>query len=183
MHVGHVIHRLRKERKMTLQELSAGSGVALATLSRIENGKMTGTLDSHMRICESLGVALPDLYRDLVASSKKIEVQTRKTRTDVFIHDKKATSEMLAPTVLNKKMMPTLIKTSKGGNTHKEETKPGIEKFVYVLEGRVEASIGSERYSLAKEDTLYFESSVPHYFRNAGKGEARMISVVCPPAL
>jgi glyoxylate utilization-related uncharacterized protein len=110
-------------------------------------------------------------------------VQTQKTRTDVFVHDKKAASEILAPNVLNKKMMPTLIRMSRGGNTHKEETKPGIEKFLYVLYGKVEANIGNEKYSLSKGDTLYFESSAPHYFRNTGKGDARIISVVCPPAL
>ncbi|MDP3790355.1 MAG: helix-turn-helix transcriptional regulator, partial [Candidatus Omnitrophota bacterium] len=95
MHIGEVIHRLRKEKKMTLLELSKTSGVALATLSRIENGKMTGTLESHMNISKALEVSLPDFYRDLSESQKTIEVQTRKTRTDAFIHDKRSSSEML----------------------------------------------------------------------------------------
>jgi quercetin dioxygenase-like cupin family protein len=144
---------------------------------------MTGTLDSHMRICRALEIALPDLYRNMLASSHKIEVQTKKTRTDVFIHDKKAASEILAPNVLNKKMMPTMIKIARSGNTHKEETKPGIEKFVYVLDGKVEAVIGEDTYGISKGDTLYFESSVPHFFRNTGAADARMICVVCPPVL
>ena len=183
MNVGEIVHRLRKDRKMTLLGLSTKSGVALATLSRMENGKMTGTLDSHMRICQALEIALPDLYKDLVASTRKIEVQTKKTRTDVFVHDRRATSEMLAPNVLNKKMMPTMIKIAKSGYTHKEETKVGIEKFIYVLEGKVELNIGDEKFNLTKGDTLYFESSVPHYFKNTGTGEARMICVVTPPML
>ena len=183
MHVGEIIHALRKERKMTLLELSNKSGVALATLSRMENGKMTGTLESHMNICKALEISLPGLYRDLEASTKTVDVQTKKTRTDVFVHDKKATSEMLAPNVLNKKMMPTMIKIAKGGNTHNEETKPGIEKFAYVLDGKVEANIGGGHYILGRGDTLYFESSVPHYFKNVGAGEARLICVITPPAL
>jgi quercetin dioxygenase-like cupin family protein/DNA-binding Xre family transcriptional regulator len=183
MHVGEIIHDLRKERKMTLLELSDKSGVALATLSRMENGKMTGTLESHINICKALEISLPDLYRDLEASTKTIDVQTKKTRIDVFVHDKKATSEMLAPNVLNKKMMPTMIKMAKGGNTHNEETKPGIEKFAYVLDGKIEANIGEEKYILGRGDTLYFESSIPHYFRNVGAGEARLICVITPPAL
>jgi quercetin dioxygenase-like cupin family protein/DNA-binding Xre family transcriptional regulator len=183
MNVGEIIHRLRKERKMTLLELSKLSGVALATLSRMENGKMTGTLDSHMSICRSLGVSLPDFYRDLEASMKTVDVQAAKSRTEVFIHDKKAASEMLAPNVLNKKMMPTMVRIQKGGVTHREETRPGIEKFAYVLEGRLEASIGDEKFSLGKGDTLYFDSSAPHYFKNTGAGDARMICVVTPPAL
>ena len=168
---------------MTLLELSTKSGVALATLSRMENGKMTGTLESHMNICKALEIPLPNLYRDLEASAKTVDLQTKKARTDVFVHDKKAVSEMLAANVLNKKMMPTMIRIQKGGNTHKEETKPGIEKFAYLLDGKVEANIGAEKYVLSKGDTLYFESSVPHYFKNIGAGDARLICVTCPPTL
>ena len=182
MHVGEIIHKLRKSKKMTLLELSTESGVALATLSRMENGKMTGTLESHMKICKALETSLPDLYKDLVSSKKKVELQTARARTDVFVHDKKATSEILASNVAAKKMMPTMIHIRKGGSTHKEETKPGAEKFIYVLEGKVEANIGDTRYNLGKGDTIYFESSLEHYFRNTSNGESRIISVVCPPA-
>jgi glyoxylate utilization-related uncharacterized protein len=150
----------------------------------MENGKMTGTLDSHMRLAEALGIALPDLYRDLSPARKAVEVRTRKAKdVDVFVHDKRSSSEILASDVLNKKMMPVMVKIQKGGTSHKEETKPGIEKFIYVVDGRVEAVVGNERYMLGKGDTLYFNSSAQHYFRNLGTGESRLISVTCPLVL
>ena len=183
MHVGEIIHKLRKTRKMTLLELSNESGVALATLSRMENGRMTGTLESHMKICKALETNLPDLYKDLSASKKTVELRPRALRADVFVHDNKAVSEMLASNFMNKKMMPILIKIGKSGRTHSEETKSGSERFVYLLEGKVEANIGENKYDLVKGDSLYFESSLPHYFRNAGSGEARLVSVTTPPAL
>lgn len=181
MHVGEIIHRLRKEKELTLLELSEKSGVALATLSRIENGKMTGTLESHMNICKALEITLPELYKDLSASKKTLEIRSRKEHADVFVHDKNSSAEMLASKVLNKKMMPILIKIAEGGSTHKEETKSGVEKFVYVLDGKVEANIGEETYNLTRGDTLYFESSLPHQFKNTGKGESRLICVISPP--
>lgn len=183
MKIGSIIRRFRLERKMTLVELSKASGVALATLSRIENGKMTGTLESHMSIAEAFGLTIPELYKDLAASRKTVELQSRKARTDVFIHDNRSSSEMLASDTLRKKMMPILITIRKGGTTHKEETKPGIEKFLYVLEGKIEAVLGDERYALAKGDTLYFDASIPHYLKNSDTAEARAIAVTAPPAL
>ncbi|MDD5495533.1 MAG: XRE family transcriptional regulator [Candidatus Omnitrophica bacterium] len=183
MEIGSVLHDLRKEKGMTLAELADKSGVALATLSRMENGKMTGTLESHMKICEALGITLPDLYKDLAPSKKTVEVKTGKSHSDVFVHNKKSSSEMLAANALNKKMLPVLIKLQRGGATHKEETKPGIEKFIYILEGKIEAVIGNEKHNLIKGDTLYFNSSIPHHFRNLATGETVLISVMSPPAV
>jgi len=183
MHVGEIIHKLRKSKKMTLLELSNESGVALATLSRMENGKMTGTLESHIRICRALGANLPDLYKDLISSKQNIELHPKTAKTDVFIHDNKTASEMLSSNFVNKKMMPVLIKIGKSGRTHNEETKNGVEKFIYVIDGKVEANIGENKYDLVKSDSLYFESSLPHYFRNTGSTEARLISVITPPVI
>lgn len=183
MHVGEIINRIRKEREMTLAELSEKSGVALATLSRVENGKMTGTLQSHMNIARAFEITIPELYKDLPSSKKTIEAQTKDTARDVFVYKKDSSSEMLASKVMDKKMMPILIKINKAGSTHKEETRPGVEKFIYVLDGKIEAAIGDEKYNLTKGDTLYFESSVPHYFKNTGAGETRLICVSCPPTL
>jgi transcriptional regulator with XRE-family HTH domain len=179
--LGKTIHALRKENKMTLLELADKSGVALATLSRMENGKMTGTLESHMKICEALGVSLPDLYKNLYTSKRAVDIQNRKSRAEVFIHDKKSSEELLASKISNKKMMPVLIKISKGGKTQKEETKSGIEKFIYVLEGKIEAAIGEEKYNLMKGDTLYFEGITPHCFKNTHDHDTKLLCMISPP--
>ena len=183
MQVGEIINKFREEKKMTLIEIAQRSGVALATLSRIENGKMTGTLESHMRICEALSVPLPELYLNLYPPRKSVDLQRQKSRTEVFIHDKKSSSELLASKVFNRKMMPVLIKIGKGGSTHKEETKYGIDKFIYVTDGKIEMGLGAEKYVLGKNDSLYFEAHIPHCFKNIGAAEAHVISVSCPPAL
>ena len=56
MNIGSVIRNLRKSQGLTLLKLSEMSKVALATLSRIETGKMTGTLESHMQIARALEI-------------------------------------------------------------------------------------------------------------------------------
>ena len=177
MHVGQIINKFRKERRMTLIGLSQKSGVALATLSRMENGKMTGTLKSHIKICEALDIALTDLYKELPSSKKTLEVKMKGAERKVSVHDKKSSSILLASNVQNKKMLPLLIVISKSGRTATEETSHGVEKFIYVLDGKIEAVIGEEKYGLGSGDTIYFDSSVPHYFKNSGASEARLVSI------
>jgi quercetin dioxygenase-like cupin family protein/DNA-binding Xre family transcriptional regulator len=162
---------------MTLLDLSEKSGVALATLSRIENGKMTGTLKSHIKICAAFGIPLTDLYKELPSSKKTLDVKTSPAGPKVSIHDRKSSSVMLVSGVQSKKMLPLLIAIVKGGRTAAEETSRGIEKFIYVLNGKVETVIGEEKYVLCSGDTVYFDSSTPHYFRNLHNGESRLISI------
>lgn len=183
MHIGELIHSARKEKRVTLVQLSEKSGVAVATLSRIENGKMTGTIDSHRRICEALEVPLPDLYREMTLSSKEVEVQTKRSKTELLPADRSFTAEILATKASGKKMMPMMLKIKKGGATNKEENRIGIEKFIYLLTGKVDAYIDKDIYSLSEGDTLYFDSSMPHCLKNVGMAEAVMIQVICPPVV
>ena len=182
MHVGELIRKFRKEKKMTLLELSEKSGVALATLSRMENGKMTGRLESHIKICAALEITLPELYKDLPTSKKIIELHTKTGNADVFIHNKKSSSEILISSAASKKMTPVMVTISENSSTNNEEAKPGIERFVYVLDGKIEAYIGEEKYNLTKGDTLYFAASIPHHFKNTGGGAAHLITVTSPSA-
>ena len=64
MNFGKTIRKLRKVRKLTLSDISRQSGVQLATLSRIENHKTTGSLQDHFRIANALGLKLSDLIRE-----------------------------------------------------------------------------------------------------------------------
>jgi transcriptional regulator with XRE-family HTH domain len=180
MHVGEAINKLRKEKRMTLLDLCRKSGVALATLSRIENGKMTGTLKSHMRIAEALGITIIDLYKDLPESKKTLEVKTKEPEQKVTVHDKKSSTVMLVSSLQNKKMLPLFITIAKLARTNTDQTPTDVDKFIYVLMGKIEANIGEEKYVLSYGDTIYFDSSAPHYFKNIGNGEAQLISVSSP---
>ncbi|HLF17572.1 MAG TPA: XRE family transcriptional regulator [Candidatus Omnitrophota bacterium] len=183
MYIGKRMQELRKARDMTLSELSENSGVQIATLSRMENNKMTGTLESHMNIAKALGVDVTQLYSDIIRVESKVDIQKTPSSSDVFVHSDKSSYEMLTTKVLSKKMMPILLKLEPGGQTAPEENKLGTEKFIYTLEGKVEVTIGKDSYSLSKGNTLYFDASLKHFFVNEGKSTAKLVCVITPPAL
>ncbi len=183
MNIGSKIRQLRQDVGLTLEELSKKSGIALATLSRIENEKMIGTLESHMKISKALGITLPQLYAGLEGDKKEAVVQKETLRAEVFVHNKKSSSEMLTSKVLAKKMMPIMIKIQPNGATVKEESKLGTEKFIYMFDGEIEAVIGDEKFKLTKGDTLYFNASLSHQLKNIGNTEAKCICVSSPVSL
>ena len=184
--IGLRLRALRKSQRVTLVELSNAAGIDVATISRIETGQMTGTLESHMKLARGLGVKLSQLYVGLEEAQAKegLAVQSPLARTDVYAHEAgKSSTAILTTDVLRKKLMPVLITIEPGGRTQKEEARVGTEKFLFVLEGTVDAVVGGERYALKRGSTLYFEASLPHELRNPGPKPARVLAVTTPPAL
>lgn len=180
MNIGNRIKDLRKAKGITLLELSKKSGVALATLSRMENGKMTGTVNSHQIICKALNTSMADLYRELENNSKTVETVSHAKRVEHFVHSDKAKYELLVSKPEEKSITPLMLKIEAGGQTHKEETKPGIEKFMYLMSGLLEACVGNKTFLLKRGDSLYFDASLPHSFKNTSKTSAEAICVITP---
>jgi mannose-6-phosphate isomerase-like protein (cupin superfamily) len=144
---------------------------------------MTGTLESHMRISQALGTTLVELYKGLSPAGRGAEVRVTKPEHDILIRGGDFSAEMLGARTSDKRMTPLLLRIGKNGQTPRDETKRGAEKFLYVLEGKVEVNLGDdERYPLHRGDTIYFDSSIPHRFRNTGGNEARLICVTSRPA-
>lgn len=183
MKIGNKLKLLRKGRKMTLKELSEKSGVQIATLSRMEHDIMTGTLESHMRIVKSLGVSLSDFYREIEDEQKTV-IFTGETRSrESLVRSKESVIELLTTDIADKKMMPVLIRINKGASASEEKCAVGMEKLIYLVEGRVKAKIGEKEYNLRKGDSLYFDASLPHTLHNTARTESLVLSVLSPPLL
>jgi len=184
MLIGSRIKELRESHKMTLTELSEKSGVQIATLSRIENLKMTGTLESHLNIAKALGVDLVELYQNVAESETKPEAsQVRSATAESFTYNDQASYEILTSKLMAKKMLPIILRIDADGKTNPEQNQSNSERFVFVLEGEVTAYIGKEAYTLKANGSLYFDASIEHYFENKGKKTVKMISVVTPVML
>ncbi len=183
MYIGKRLQELRKIKGISLTELAQKSGVQIATLSRIEHLRMTGTLESHMDIAKALDVDITQLYVDIIKEEDKVSLQTSKSKTDLFVHSEKSSYEILTSKVLSKKMMPILLKIEPDGQTNKEQNQINTEKFIFVLDGSIEVIIEETSYTLGKSNTLYFDASLPHCFINKGKSTAKILCVGTPVSL
>jgi quercetin dioxygenase-like cupin family protein/DNA-binding XRE family transcriptional regulator len=184
--IGERLRLLRQAQKRTLTELADLSGVDTATISRIETGRMSGTLESHIRLASALGLKLTDLYAGIeeVRARRGATVQLPAQQKDVYVHEAgKSSIALLTSDIMQKKLMPVLVTIEPGGRTQREEARVGTEKFLYVLDGAVEARVGEDTHQLKRGSSLYLDAAIPHSFRNAGRSAARMIAVVTPPAL
>ena len=181
--LGERIKKLRKSRRLTLVEISKKTRIDMATLSRIENGKMTGTLDSHMQIAEALGVRLPDLYEQVIDKVYQKKDEQARKRVETFSHSSGVVAELLTTGVLQKKMMPVILKLKPSGRTAPEEYSGITERFLYITKGSLEIQVGKETKTLKQGESLYFDASLPHSFRNPLKSDTEALSVLTPSSL
>ena len=178
---GQRLRTLRKERRLSLEQVAEKSSVALATLSRIENGKGSGTFKTHQRIAEAFGLSLPELYKDLRPQDHDaLQMDAHADEVETFNYDEKASAVLLAKQLSGKQMLPQLVLLEPDGKTTVEQYPTGTERWVFCLEGNVTVSVGATLYQLSAGGTLYFKASLPHRFENSGSAPAKLISVTSP---
>ncbi len=178
--VGNRVRELRKAKKVTLVELSKQTGIAQATLSRIETGTMIGTVESHQKIAEALGLGLAELYAPLDRRYQEIVKTSKDTPRKALHQTKGCHTELLTQEVTKKKISPLLVTLSGNSKSAQEQNDRGVEKFIWVLEGDVDAVLEKETYALKTGETLYFDASLPHRFVNPKAKPSKLFVAVSP---
>ena len=182
--IGEKIKLLRAD--MPQAELARRCGIDKAIISKIENNKMLGTVESHRKIAHIFGLNLAELY-SFTENDKKdmVEHHPGHIANDVY----QDFLEILTKSPLSKRMLPTLLVLSPGQERFLEETLKKVERFIFVLKGAVKIEIEGKSYTLKKKsadqkgDSLYSRSSKRHNIKNAGKEKARLLCVSSPPVL
>ncbi|MBI3307083.1 MAG: helix-turn-helix transcriptional regulator [Candidatus Omnitrophica bacterium] len=177
--LGQRIRTLRKTKRITLIDISKKTGIAQATLSRIETGSMMGTVESHEKIAEVLGIGLSELYSGVDRRYDEI-AHSRPEERKATPHSKNVEIQLLTQESSKKKITPLLLTLHAAGATQNEHQERGVEKFVYVLDGEVKVKVDKEEFHLKPGETLYFDASLNHQITNEKQKTARLLVAVSP---
>ena len=178
--LGIRLRNLRREKKITLIELSKTTGVAQATLSRMETGLMVGTVKNHQKIAEALGISLGQLYGGIDSRYERVGHQTGSEQRKVFAKTDQMKCELLTQEISKKKITPLLLTLNAHGKTEPEQLERGVEKIFFVVEGTVNVRLEQKEYILNPYDTLYFDASIPHQLHNLGNKQTKIFCAVSP---
>ncbi len=181
MNLGERIRTIRKQKKITLVELSKLTGVAQASLSRIETGIMNGTVESHRKIAEALGMNIAELYAGLDPKLSEITLRSDKdTKKQAEVKGDNVRLELLTTQLSTRKFAPILISMPQHASLTFEKLERGTEKFLWVQNGSITVTLNNTDYTLTQNETLYFDASFSHIIKNNGTTEAKVLSVTSP---
>ena len=183
MTLGRKLRELRQQKDWSLAELSKRSGVALSSLSRIETGRMTGTLESHIQVARAMGVRLAELYAGLDPLGGPLLEVHRKGEPGEKVQAGKASLTPLTGASLQKRMLGVILTLAPRQTTRRDRGPAGGEEFLYVLKGTLDLVVGQEKSRLGPGDSAYYQTSLPHQLTNPGATAAQALRVSSPPTL
>ncbi len=177
--VGAHIKELRRRRGLALRELARRSGVSHSTISLIERDRLSPSVDTLSAVLEALGSTLAGFFLQLDAD--KVCSPFFRARDLVEIGRSDAISHRMVGFGHPNRHLLMLHETyAPGADTGRVFSHAAQEAGV-VTRGRVEVTVGSDSRVLGQGDGYYFDSRLPHRFRNAGPEEAEIVSAVTPP--
>lgn len=167
--------RLRIRRGLSLAQVARATKVSIGFLSGLERGQMRSSIATLQRIARFYGTNIHSLFENATDNQRLVRPNQRK----VLEASSGVRMELLAWG--QTAMEPHLFRVKPGGGSGESYSHEG-EEFLHVLRGEFEIWLdGEERYLLKRGDSLYFQSSTPHRWRNPGSAEARLLWINTPP--
>ena len=172
---GQRFRRLRTRRGLSLARVAKATGVSVGFLSALERGQMRSSIATLRRIARFYRTNILSLFETAGDNPRLVRPSQRKileTTPDVRM-------ELLAWG--NTAMEPHLFRVKPGGGSGESYSHEG-EEFLHVLRGDFEIWLKSgEHYHLKPGDSLYFESTTPHRWKNPGRKETWVLWINTPP--
>ena len=174
MVLGQRLREIRKDRRLTLEEVSQLTGLARSTLSKIENEQISPTFQAMQKLVQGLEIDMPQLFtqpshrsasgrRDLIHKG-----QGKLHPTPTYEH------ELLAPNLTRKRMVPfKSIIRARSFDEFGDWVRHDGEEFLLVLEGS--AIFYSEFYepaALSEGDSVYYDCTMGHAITSTSEQDA-----------
>ncbi|MEJ6488856.1 XRE family transcriptional regulator [Leucobacter sp. USCH14] len=177
--LGSVIRRMRRAAAMTLQQMSAATGLSQSFLSQFERGHTQASISSLRLITEALGMNIHDVFG--VVGSEGYSAVVRNAERPLMPFGDRATKTIVSSRGLGR-FEALAVAFEPGGSTGDEQYAHGHhEELLLVLSGCVGVELGDERHLLDNGDSLAYHSETPHRVVNAGGETAQVLWIVSPP--
>ena len=180
------IKDVRKSKKITLSDLAEKTGISINYLSRMENGKANPSIGTIKKVTDVLEIQFMALGSDespIAAGNKKKKAEVvRKGNHKMLMYPKSKTVNYLLTPDLQRKLEVILSDAFPGESSVEEYLSHEGEEFGYIMEGRLEVTVGGEVYTLEEGDSIYFSSEQPHRLESIGDVPCKSFWVITPPS-
>jgi len=173
---GTKIRRLRTKKGLSLEDLAAKTGLEPDYLARIEALEEIPPVAAILQIAKALSLDAGGLLETggrKREERKKEEAYEKRTRSYAY--------RALPPGAGTKHLRAFLVSIDPHKDHDMVEYRHEGEEFIYVLEGKLELTVGSALHVLSAGESVHFNSGIRHMLRNPAGKKTRLLVVLYTP--
>lgn len=175
--LGVRLKEFRKGRGLSLEQLAEMSGVSRSAISKIERGEVTPTTSNLAKLAEALGTT----FAELMSRPSRGEVVVLRAKDQPCMVDDKTGFQRrcIAPILPSRGLDWVLNTLPKGQSTGQfVPHSVGVEEYIYVLSGELDALLDRQSHPLSAGDALFFRAHIPHEFIARGPGPCQYLLII-----
>jgi transcriptional regulator with XRE-family HTH domain len=160
--VGTRLRRMRDRQGYSLRALAERCGLSINAISQIERGENSPTVATLQRLANALGVQITDFFQE-EARQKTVLVkrdQGLRSQSNGVI------MESLGMGLSDQQLEPFRMVIQPGGGQMDDPVSHSGQEFIYCLEGEIEYTVGGRVVRLEQGDSLLFDATQLHGYRN-----------------
>jgi SAM-dependent methyltransferase/transcriptional regulator with XRE-family HTH domain len=159
--------RLRVERGISLPGLTEISGIGRNTLSGLEDGSQTATIDTVWQLAKALGLT----FGDLVDYASSAGVAPHGDGLNVRLVDKQS-----EPRLIESYLMELAPNVTRKAEAHS----PGVQEHIVMLKGAMLTGAETRPALISAGQHYSFDADVTHIYQSLERSAVAMVSVVYP---
>ena len=174
--LGNRMKSVRQACGLTLEAAAQRTGLAVSTIHKIENGRVSPSYENLVRIARAYDIGMERLFSSDHEAHQTTRMTVTKAGQGRKVRSKNFEYEVLCNALAEKKIIPLVTRVEKRAPLKPSELEAHDgEETLYVLSGRIELVV--ERYQpvvLEPGDCAYFDSTLKHGLRALDDDEARV---------
>lgn len=178
--LGGLIQRLRLEASISIGSLALSAGLSSGLVSQIERGLGNPSYTTLIKLAHALHVPVGKFFGG-EEPDERVSLVRVGDRRRLLLSERDLVYELLTPS-MNGKLGMLQVQIAPGWSNESVPYVHEGEECVTITEGELLIVIGGTRYLLATGDSLTYDSSAPHWYRNDTDSPAVLIGAMTPPS-
>lgn len=176
-HIARRVRDLRRERRLTLDELAGKSGVSRSMISLVERGRGNPTAAVLDKLAAGLAVTLATLFEDGARASPPSPLSRRAEQVEWRDPESGYVRRNLSPAGEPSplQLVEVLFPAGKRVAYDSVPRDSDVHQQVWLIEGALEVAVGDEAWRLAPGDCLAMRLDRPITYCNPGRRPARYL--------
>jgi transcriptional regulator with XRE-family HTH domain len=175
--VGRALRRLRDASGLSIRALAERSGLAVNTLSLIENGKSSPSVSTLQMLAQGLQVPIAAFFETEEPKREVVHLTAGQRLRATFAG---GTLEDLGAGLAVRTISAFVVTLEPGTDSGLHPIVHTGDEVVFCLAGRIEYFVGEHTYVLEAGDSLAFAAHLPHRWQNPDTTSSRALLVLCP---